>query len=99
MFLAISKFRVKNGISDAVRDAFINRPHLVEQIDGFIDMEVYRPTDDETEFWLLTRWQNKQQFLAWHHSDAHKQSHQGIPKGLKLDPSATQIWHLDKVAD
>lgn len=99
MFLAISKFKVKNGIENQVCEAFINRPHLVDSIDGFIDMEVYSPAEDNTEFWLLTRWLSQEQFLSWHNSDAHKQSHQGIPKGLKLDPTATQVWHLNKIAD
>ncbi len=82
-----------------VGEAFSKRPHLVDQIEGFIDMEVYQPKDDDKEFWLLTRWLNEEMFLAWHHSDAHKASHKGIPKGLKLDPEFTFVRYFNKVAD
>jgi heme oxygenase (mycobilin-producing) len=99
MFLAISRFKVKNEKHHEVAEAFVHRPHLVDSIQGFIDMEVYRPTDDEKEFWLLTRWTNEENFLTWHKSDDHHASHKGIPKGLKLDPSATFVRYFNKVAD
>ncbi len=99
MFLAISRFKVSNDRQQDVRKAFLNRPHLVDSVTGFLDMEVYSPTDDAREFWLLTRWTDEASFLAWHNSSAHKQSHKGIPKGLKLDPKATFIRHFNKVSD
>lgn len=82
-----------------VRKAFSNRPHLVEAVPGFLDMEVYSPLDDDREFWLLTRWMDETSFLTWHKSSAHKQSHKGIPKGLKLDPKSTFVRHFLKVSD
>lgn len=97
MYMAISRFKVANGIEESVADAFRNRPRLVDQVSGFVDMEVYCPVDDASEFWLLTRWENEAAFLAWHHSDAHKASHQGIPKGLKLDPKATFVRHFHRL--
>ncbi len=30
MYVVISKFRVANGMSEEVKEAFINRPHLVD---------------------------------------------------------------------
>ncbi len=98
MFLAISKFKVKNDLSPEVAEAFCKRPKLVDQVNGFVDMEVYQPVDDRKEFWLLTRWTDQSSFDLWHKSDAHKESHKGIPKGLKLDPSATFVRYLDRIA-
>jgi heme oxygenase (mycobilin-producing) len=99
MFLALSKFKVKNNMQDKVKSAFLSRPHLVDKVAGFQSMEVYTPTDDETEFWLLTRWTNESAFQKWHKSDAHNISHHGIPKGLKLEPKSTMVKYFKKVAD
>ncbi len=99
MFLAISRFIVKNDKQDQVADAFRSRPHLVDEIEGFIDMEVYRPKGEEKEFWLLTRWRDEESFNVWHKSDAHHESHKAMPAGLKLDPKATFIKHFEKISD
>ena len=99
MFLAVSRFKVKNNMQEEVKEAFSRRPHLVDNVAGFFDMEVYIPQDDDSEFWLLTRWTDESAFHAWHKSEAHHISHKGIPKGLKLDPSATFVRYFDKIAD
>lgn len=40
MVVVLSKFRVRNGMEDAVRLAFRARPHLVDDAPGFPRMEV-----------------------------------------------------------
>ncbi len=99
MFLAMSKFKVKNEMQKQVSEAFRKRPHLVDKIDGFHSMEVYVPEDDDSEFWLLTRWRDQASFERWHRSDEHHLSHKGIPKGLKLEPSETVVRYFRKIAD
>lgn len=98
MFLSVSRFAVANGLDDAVRTAFRERPHLVESAPGFIRMEVANPCEDDKEFWLLTWWQDEASFNAWHHSHAYHASLAGIPKGLKLDPERTVMMRFDVVA-
>lgn len=97
MFVAMSSFVVANGMSDAVRDAFVNRPHLVEAAPGFVRMEVMTPLDCPDELWLLTYWRDEASFQSWHHSPAHHHSHRGIPKGLKLTPRQTQLRYFRQV--
>lgn len=98
MFLAISRFTVANQMDAEVRQAFVQRPHLVDQATGFVRMEVANPTDQPHEFWLMTWWTDQPAFEAWHHSHAYKDAHKGIPKGLKLDPKRTAMMHFDVVA-
>jgi heme oxygenase (mycobilin-producing) len=43
MFIAISHFTVANNTHDAVAEAFLQRPHLVDGSEGFIRMEVWNP--------------------------------------------------------
>jgi diguanylate cyclase (GGDEF)-like protein len=87
----ISRFRVSNGLEEEVRAAFLNRPRLVENAAGFRSLEVLTEAADPSVFLLLTRWADEESFRAWHRSEAHHQSHEGIPRGLRLDSSFTSL--------
>jgi len=81
-----------------VKEAFHNRPRLVEDAPGFLGMEVFNESNDPSVFLLLTRWTDVSSFRSWHSSDAHDLSHAGIPRGLKLDAAYTQLTILDDIA-
>lgn len=98
MVLVMSKFRVANDKSEEVRKAFLNRPRLVEDAPGFLDFEVLTDNEDPSCFYLLTRWINLSAYRVWHSGEAHRQSHQGMPPGLKLDPSFTKVLALNPIA-
>ena len=98
MYVVISKFRVANGMSAEVKQAFINRPHKVDDKEGFIRMEVLQPQGLPEEFWLITHWQDEMSWQAWYHSHSYKDSHGGIPAGLKLVPAETEIRHFELIA-
>lgn len=99
MILGMSCFKVANGLEAKVKEAFLDRPHLVDYVPGFLGMETFTEEKDATAFYLLTRWTDAESFRAWHASPAHHESHRGIPKGLKLEPSFTKIFVLDRLAD
>ena len=63
-FVALSRFVVANGMEEAVRAAFSERPHRVDQAPGFLRMEVLRPEGHPEEFWLMTWWQEEASFDA-----------------------------------
>lgn len=90
-FLALSKFRIRNGLANEVRNAFLARPHRVDDAEGFVRMDVVSPTTDDAEFWLLTYWTDESSFKRWHQSHLYRESHAGIPKGIKLAPEATEL--------
>ena len=96
-FVALSKFVVANGLTSQVKEAFRNRPHLVDGQPGFLRMEVFSPLDRTEEIWLVTHWADAGSFELWHHSHLYHQAHQGIPKGLKLVPGETEIRHFELV--
>ena len=97
-FVVISRFKVANGTSQEVRDAFLARPHLVDDVPGFRGMEVLSPTKDPDEFWLLTRWTDDASYRTWHQGHAYRESHKGIPRGLKLDAERTTIMTITSIA-
>jgi heme oxygenase (mycobilin-producing) len=90
-FVVISSFVVVNGMTQAVRDAFRDRPHMVDGAPGFLGMHVMSPDGSPDEIWLCTYWTDRASYETWHTSHAYHASHKGIPRGLKLDPRATSI--------
>ena len=97
MILAMSRFKVANGLEAAVAEAFANRPGLVDRWPGFLGMETFTDTTDPSVFHLATRWTDRASFQEWHHSAAHRASHRIMPKGLRLDPSYTQVVELERL--
>jgi heme oxygenase (mycobilin-producing) len=98
MFVALSKFVIANDTSAAVKNAFCQRPHLVESAAGFVRLDVLSPEKDPNEIWLITYWATRDNFEEWHRSHLYRESHSGIPKGLKLVPKTTSLTFFEHVA-
>ena len=90
-FVALSQFTIANDMRSEVREAFLKRPHLVDDTPGFISMDVVSPTDCPEEIWLITYWTDEESYRAWHRGHLYKGSHKGIPKGLKLVPKSASV--------
>jgi signal transduction histidine kinase/heme-degrading monooxygenase HmoA len=97
MVVVLSRFRVANRTEAEVAHAFRQRPRDVERTPGFLWLEVLVDAEDPSIFYLLTRWTDRQSFETWHRSPAHRKSHALIPKGLKLDPTFTKVYTLDRI--
>jgi heme-degrading monooxygenase HmoA len=97
-FVALSRFVIANGMTAEVKAAFRNRPHLVDGVPGYLRMDVISPLELPEEIWLITVWTDEASFRAWHHGHKYRDSHAGIPKGLKLVPGQTQIRTFEYVA-
>lgn len=97
-FVALSKFVIANDMTAAVKASFRNRAHLVDSAAGFLRMDVMSPIERLEEIWLMTFWTDEASFRAWHHSHLYRDSHVGIPKGLKLVPGETQVRCFEHVA-
>lgn len=97
-FVVISKFAVANGMTREVKEAFVARPHLVDSADGFVRLDVLSPLEASDEIWLVTYWRDEASFKTWHKSHMYHDSHKGIPKGLKLNPTVTEIRFFEHIA-
>jgi heme oxygenase (mycobilin-producing) len=98
MFVALSKFVIANEMEGAIKEAFQGRPHKVDGAAGFIRLEVLSPEDQPKEIWLLTYWDDRRSFEEWHKSHLYRESHSGIPKGLKLVPGSAKLQYFTHVA-
>jgi heme oxygenase (mycobilin-producing) len=97
-FVAVSKFVVANGMTEEVRRAFAERPHLVDSAPGYVRMDVISPLDCPDEFWLITYWRDEESFRIWHRSHEYQESHRGIPRGLKLVRGTAEVRHFKYVS-
>jgi heme-degrading monooxygenase HmoA len=91
LIVATSRFRVANGLEAEVRRAFLARARLVDESPGFLGLEVLTDAGDPALFLLLTRWRDEASFRTWHQGEAHRRSHERMPRGLKLDPDFTEL--------
>ena len=99
MFVALSRFTIRNDMAAEVRQAFSTRPHLVDKAQGFLGMQVMSPVENSAEIWLVTRWRDEQSYRTWHKSHDYHASHGSIPKGLKLVPKSAEIRFFDMFAE
>jgi heme oxygenase (mycobilin-producing) len=96
-FVALSRFTIAR-MTERVKQAFQQRPHRVDHAAGFVRMEVISPHDAPNEIWLFTYWKDESSYRTWHHSHLYQESHQGIPKGLRLVPKSVSIKFFEHVA-
>ena len=56
------------------------------------------PVETPAEFWRVTQWADEQSCRTRHKSHSYHDSHQGIPKELKLVPEETEIRFINLFA-
>jgi heme-degrading monooxygenase HmoA len=99
VFVALSKFTVANEphLVAEVKQAFVDRPHLVESAPGFLRLDVLSPLENPDQIWLLTYWADEASFKAWYRTHQYQASHQQIPKYLKLVPGSAELHFFEYI--
>jgi len=97
MFVAHSRFTVADQTIEEVKQAFRDRPHLVDKAPGFVRLDVISPLENPEEIWLITYWEDEDSFSNWWRSHRFRESHKGIPKGLKLVPKSVHLHRFEHV--
>jgi heme-degrading monooxygenase HmoA len=65
---------VRERAADEIVDRFAESRGHVQGFPGFVSMEVLK-SDPEDEVLVVTRWQDRESFEAWVHSDAFSRAH------------------------
>ena len=68
MIAITNSLPVKEGAADQIVERFANSRGHVQDFPGFVSMEVLR-SEDESEVLVITRWEDKESFNSWVHSD------------------------------
>src|SRR3954464_5266327 len=90
----MSRLRVDERRSDELVAAFRERAHLVDDADGFVDLQVWRSDRDPTEVLMVSRWRDRGAFTAYMRSREHRVSHERVPPGLDAAIRLERLEHL-----
>ncbi len=90
----MSRLRVDEQRSDDLIAAFRERAHLVDDADGFLDLQVWRSDRDPSEVLMVSRWRDRDAFKTYMKSADHRVSHDRIAPGLKDAIDLERLEHL-----
>lgn len=94
VYVSISRLRVDAAAADDLVEAFRSRARLVDDVDGFVDLQVLQSDRDPSEVLMLSRWRDRACFAAYMRSDAHRASHGRIGPALKSSIHPQRVEHL-----
>jgi heme oxygenase (mycobilin-producing) len=91
MYVSVSRLRVPEERASELVAAFRRRAHLVDDAEGFVDLEVWQSDRDSGEIVMVSRWRDRDSFKAYMKSDAHRVSH------ARIDPSLDDVIKLERL--
>lgn len=94
MYVSQSRLRIDPKRSEELIAAFRHRARLVEDADGFVDLQVWQNDRDDGEIVMVSRWRDRAAFTAYMRSDAHKVSHDRIDPDLQADIKLQALEHM-----
>lgn len=93
MIVVMNRIPVGEGREQDFEKSFAHRDRAVNQMPGFIDMQVLRPTEGRT-YVVVTRWQTQEAFQNWIQSDAFVASHRQQAPGLAESRPTLEIYEV-----
>jgi heme-degrading monooxygenase HmoA len=94
MYISMSRLRLPEPHVAELLSAFNDRAGLVENAEGFIDLEVWHSDRDPEEVIMVSRWQSRNAFTQYMKSNDHETSHARITPGLKQVIKLERLDHL-----
>ena len=91
MYVSLSRLRIGAERAPELVSAFRRRARLVEEADGFVDLQVWQSDRDPGELVMVSRWRDRDAFKAYMKSEAHAVSHG------RIDPSLDEAIKLERL--
>ena len=91
MYVSLSRLRIPEARAPELVSAFRRRAHLVEQSDGFVDIQVWQSDRDPGEIVMVSRWRDRDAFKAYMKSERHRISH------ARIDPKLDEAIRLERL--
>ena len=91
MYVSLSRLRIPEERAPELVAAFRRRAHLVDDADGFVDLQVWQSDRDPGELVMVSRWRDRAAFREYMRSDAHRASHD------RIDPSLDDAIKLERL--
>ena len=94
MYVSLSRLRIEEGRAAELVAAFRRRAHLVDDADGFVDLQVWQSDRDAGEIVMVSRWRDRAAFKAYMKSAEHRASHDRIDPQLQSVIKLEALEHL-----
>ena len=94
MYVSMSRLRVPVERAAQLVTAFRSRVGLVDDADGFVDLQVWQSDRDEGELIMVSRWRDREAFKTYMRSADHRVSHDRIDPELQAAIKLERLEHL-----
>ena len=94
VYVSMSRLRIPPEAAAELVGAFRARARLVDDADGFLDLQVWQSDRDRGEILMVSRWRDRDAFKAYMRSAEHQVSHDRIPAALKELIKLERLEHL-----
>ena len=92
--MSMSRLRVPVERAAQLVTAFRTRVGLVDDADGFVDLQVWQSDRDEGELIMVSRWRDREAFKTYMRSAEHRVSHDRIDPDLQAAIKLERLEHL-----
>jgi heme-degrading monooxygenase HmoA len=96
--IKINAITVPAESGDELAQRFAARAGAVDGQDGFEGFELLKPTDERTQWLVVTRWRDEAAFEAWTASQSFSHGHQGASKPAAHGgpvSTASELWSYE----
>jgi heme-degrading monooxygenase HmoA len=94
VYVSLSRLRVPGERAAELVSAFRRRARLVDDADGFVDLQVWQSDRDPGELVMVSRWRDRAAFTAYMRSEQHRISHDRIDPDLDAAIKLEALEHL-----
>src|SRR5215217_7042602 len=99
MYVSLSRLRVPAERADELVTAFRARARLVDDFEGFVDLQVWQSERDPGELVMVSRWSDRECFKQYMRSREHQVSHDRIDPALDAEIKLERLEHMHVVAE
>ena len=93
MVVVMNRIPVAEGREGEFEQTFAARDRAVDQMPGFVDLQVLRPAEGRT-YVVMTRWRSREAFEEWTKSQAFISAHRKQSPGLAEGRPTLEIYEV-----
>ena len=93
VIVVMNRITVAEGRESDFEKTFTERDRAVDQMPGFVDLQVLRPTEGRT-YVVMTRWKSREDFDQWTKSEAFIAAHRKQSPGLAEGRPTLEIYEV-----
>lgn len=93
MIVVMNRITVAEGREQEFEQTFAERDRAVDQMTGFIDLQVLRPAQGRT-YVVMTRWTSREAFDSWTTSAVFLSAHRKQSPGFSESRPVLEIYEV-----